>query len=240
MRAWLMMYSLEPAQVTLQDSWQDHSVENPIEVVLAFVVQAGKFYGVLRLLVIPRLIGNLYSIFDMVDSQHRIATQRSEIFKTTEARKSSGPSPIAVVVLQKAKLAGVPSTTPSAGGHNLRTAQTMRFDLGGIDVGIFNENREGKQDAEFSRFDVGRVRADLRRKYTVEGYPDRDLELYIASVRWDTSDGVRVTSKEYKAITARQLIEKASTFKIPVAFMPSLVSWDVRHVVRADKCRQSR
>jgi hypothetical protein len=214
---------LEPAQVTLKDDWRMMTDQTSAEVTLAFIVHTGKFHGVLRLLVIPRLVLNLHSIFDMVESQTRIATQRSESFKTSEAKRNTDPSPLATVIMSKAKIPGVGTAIIAPNTSDVRTAQTMRFDLGGLDLGIFNENKEGKQDAEFSRFVIGEAQAILHRDYTVDGRPKRELELKVASIRWDTSDGASVTTKEEKVSTAMDLIKRSAVNKVNVLYMPSVV-----------------
>ncbi|KAK4686556.1 protein CSF1, partial [Tremellales sp. Uapishka_1] len=210
-------FHLEPLTVTLADDWKAFSLDPTAQVFLAFAVKAGEFQGVLRLLAIPQLLGNFYAVFDMVESQHKIAAQRSDTFKLNEARKSSEPSPVANVMLRTAQRAGTSTTTSSY----VKTAQTMRFDLGGIDVGIFNEDFEEGHVADFYRFMVGKVEADLKRQMTKEGLPRRDLSLLVTSVRWDTSDGARAAAGEKRTMTARGLIDMAKRYgRREVASLP--------------------
>lgn len=191
--------------VTLADDWTGYTGEPDSQVSLAFAVKAGHFAGVLRLLAIPRLLGNLYSMLDMVDSQQRIAIQRSEIFKASQRRKKEDPSPMAAVILHTARRASA-----AAGIGHVRTAQTMRFDLSGIDIGVFNEDYEaGGHVADFYRFVVGKVEADLKRQSSTEGIPMRDLGLLISLVQWDTSDGAKAAAREQREMGAKELIELA-------------------------------
>lgn len=143
-------------------------------------------------------------MLDMVDSQQRIAIQRSEIFKANQQKKKDEPSPMAAAILHTARRASA-----SGSGH-VRTAQTMRFDLAGIDIGVFNEDYEaGGHVADFYRFVVGKVEANLKRQSSKEGIPMRDLGLLISLVQWDTSDGAKVAAKEKRDMSAKDLIEIA-------------------------------
>jgi hypothetical protein len=130
---------------------------------------------------------------------------------------------MAAVIMHTARRA---SAAAVAGSTNIRTAQTMRFDLAGIDIGVFNEDYEsGGHVADFYRFVVGKVEADLRRQSTVEGIPMRDLGLLISLVQWDTSDGSRAAAKEKKGMAAKELIETAwKQGHKSVASLPSMVS----------------
>ena len=188
---------------------------------LSFIVKAGLFRGVLRLLAIPRLLGHLYSIIDMAESQSAIAAQRSEIFKTHRSRRETDPSPMAAVILQSPakKVANAVSSS------NVKTAQTMRFDLAGIDLGLFNEDYEDSHVYDFYRFVVGKVEADLRRQLSKTDLPQRDLSLLVALVRWDNSDGARVAALEKREMSAGELIEAATrTGRSEVASLPVMVS----------------
>lgn len=214
--------SLEPALVSLADDWANFDQDSDSRVSLAFSVKAGQLRVVLRLLAIPRLLGNLYSVLDMVDSQKRIAVQRSETFKNHQQRKTDDASPVAAVLLQTARRASATST----GGAHIRTAQTMRFDLAGVDLGVFNEDYEaGGHSADFYRFVVGKVEADLKRQSTKEDIPTRDLGLLISLVQWDTSDGAKVAAKEMADMTPKELIEMAwKQGHKSVASLPSMVN----------------
>lgn len=213
--------------VTLSDDWNVEAARGgESQILLSFAVKAGQLQAVLRLLAIPRLLGNLYSVLDMVDTQRRIASQRSEIFKTQVARKLTQPSQVAVAILQTARRTG----TAIAGNPHptLRTAQRMRFDLAGIDIGIFNEEYEGVSStsvADFYRFVIGRVEADLKRQTSRESLPMRDLALLISMVRWDTCDGRKAGNKESPDMSASDLIDKAwRQGHVAVASLPSMVS----------------
>lgn len=206
--------------MTLADEWRDLALEPSAQVLLAFAVQAGNFSGVLRLLAIPRLVGNVYSIFDMVDSQQRTAAHRSDIFKTVQARRMTHPSPISAVLIQTARKAG----SGAGGSSDVNPVQIMRFDLSGIDIGVFNEDDDGRV-ADFYRFVLGRFEADLKRQATHQDRPERDLRLMLSSIRWDTSDGARAAGREKREMTARQLIDVASASgRREVASLPSMVS----------------
>ncbi len=97
----------------------------------------------------------------------------------------------------------------------------MRFDLSGIDVGIFNEDLD--ETAAFYRFLVGKVEADLKRQLK-HGLPGRDLSLLVTYVRWETSDGRRARAGEKRDMTARDLINMASRGGQEVASLPLMVS----------------
>ena len=210
--------SLEPTTVSLADDWQAFTRDPSSQVFLSFTVKAGLFQGVLRLLSIPRLLGNLYSIIDMAESQSVIAAQRSEIFKTARSKRQTEPSPVAAILLQSAakKVASSPST--------VKTAQTMRFDLAGIDVGLFNEDYENGHVYDFYRFIVGKVEADLKRQLSKGNLPTRDLGLLVAFVRWDNSDGAKVAAQEKTSMTAGEMIEAATRVgRSEVASLPVMV-----------------
>ncbi len=210
--------SLDPSHVILADDWRAVTHDPAAQVSLAFAVKAGHFEGVLRLLAIPRLVGNFYSVFDNVDIQHKIAANRSESFKLTEARESSQTSPVAAVILKNTLL---PSATATS---SIKTAQMMRFDLSGIDVGMFNEDLEDGHVADFYRFVVGKIEADLKRQLSKEDLPVRELNLLVSYVRWDTMDGGRVTAQEKRNMSSRQLIDLAARYgRREVASLPLMV-----------------
>lgn len=217
----IVRFHLDPALVTLADDWRAFTADPTAQVFLFFVVKTGHFQGVVRLLAIPRLLGNLYSIFDITDSQTRIAAQRSDIFKANQLRKSTEPSPVATVIMQNAKKAGASALDSTS----VKTAQVIRFDLSGIDIGVFNEDYEDGQISDFYRFVVGKVEADLKRQLTKDHLPRRDLSLLVALVRWDSSNGSRTAAKETKEITARELIDLSERYgRREVASLPQMVS----------------
>jgi hypothetical protein len=116
---------------------------------------------------------------------------------------------------------------PSSNGasSHIKTAQTMRFDLSGINVGVFNDDYDRGQISDFYRFVVGKVEADLQRQLSKEGLPKRDLKLLATYVRWDTSDGQRAAAEERREMTASEMIERAVRYgKREVASLPSMVS----------------
>jgi len=171
-------------------------------------------------LAIPRLLGNFYSFFDMVDSQHKIAAQRSESFKMTEARKSTQSSPVAAAMTQTSRMA----TSVTSSSH-IETAQTMRFDLSGIDLGVFNEDLEDGHVVDFYRFVAGKVEADFKRELSREDLPTRELNLLVSYIRWDTMDGARAAAQEKRSMSARQLIDLAGRYgRREVASLPLMVS----------------
>ena len=211
--------SLDPSHVTLADDWNAYTDDPTAQVSLAFAVNAGRFEGVLRLLAIPRLLGNFYSIFDMVESQRKIAVQRSNVFKLTESRKNDS-SPIATTIMQPISKASLPNS-----GLRVKTSQTMRFDLSGIDLGVFNEDLEDGHVADFYHFIVGKVEADLQRSLTRDDLPKRELNLLVSYVRWDTMSGARVAAKEKPSMSAGQLIDLAGRYgRREVASLPLMVS----------------
>ncbi|ORX35037.1 hypothetical protein BD324DRAFT_652754 [Kockovaella imperatae] len=213
----ILRFHLEPSQVSLTDDWHAYSRDPASQVFLSFTVQAGLFQGVLRLLSIPRLLGNMYSVIDMAESQSVIAAQRSETFKKARSRRQTELQPMAAVILQTAAKKvndKIPSST-------VKTAQTMRFDLAGIDIGVFNEDFENGHVYDFYRFIVGKVEADLKRQLSKENLPMRDLGLLVAAIRWDYCDGARVAALETVHMTAGDMIEAATKVgKSEVASLP--------------------
>ncbi|EIW72981.1 hypothetical protein TREMEDRAFT_42131 [Tremella mesenterica DSM 1558] len=196
---------LAPSTVTLSDDWKAFMTDHQAQVDLAFVVAAGQLQGVLRLLELPRLLGLFYRIFDTVERQNNIAIQRSAEFKSREQRKNTEPAPVTAAIAQTARRAGLSSNTTT----HIKTSQTMRFDLKGIDIGVFNEDLDDGHVADFYRFLVGQVQADLKREWTKEHFPERKLSLLVTYVRWDTSDGQRAAKFEKPDMTAKQLIDRA-------------------------------
>lgn len=218
----IVRFHVEPASVSLSDHWK----ESDAPPLLAFAVEAGRISLVTRLLAIPRLLGKIYDILDSVGTQHRIATQRSETFKHRQVRKKTEPSPIAAALVQT-----MHRSTSHTGADvtcDMQFAQTMRFKLGGIDVGVFNENFDDGQNRDFYRFVVGAVGADFERVPQVEAgqeTPFRNLILSIGYIRWDSSEGKRVTAVESRDITAEDMLLKAArTGRREVASLPSMVS----------------
>ena len=207
--------------MTLADDWQAYSVDPTAQVFLAFTVKMGKFHSVLRLQAIPGLLGNIYSILDIVESQQKIGAQRSEVYKAWRTRKSDAPSPVTAIIVQTARRA---NATTGATPH-VKTAQTMRFDLSGIDIGLYNEDYEGDKISDFYRFEVGKVEADLKRQLSREQMPDRDLSLLVSYVRWDTSDGARCATQETRQMTAKELIKRSTRMgRREVVSLPMMVS----------------
>ncbi|KAL7425079.1 Macrophage colony-stimulating factor 1 receptor [Cryptotrichosporon argae] len=209
----IVRFQLDPAKVTLVDDWTEHATDASASVSLAFVVEAGQFHSVLRLPAIPRLLGHLYSIIDMVDSQNKIAVQRSDMVKARREREALHGTAPAVVLL----------SSPRTDGHAVKTAQTMRFDLAGIDVGVFADDYEDGTLAEFYRFVVGKVEADLKRKLTLTELSERDLGLRVEAVKWEISDGRKAVRAERRDISAADLITKAMRHghKV-VGYLPSM------------------
>ncbi|BEI89154.1 uncharacterized protein CcaverHIS019_0205160 [Cutaneotrichosporon cavernicola] len=199
----IVRFQLEPSVVTLTDDWMELTTDPSGKVHLDFIVNAGKFSGVLRLPAIPRLLGNFYSIFDMADVQRRIASQRSEAFKRRHKR-TSDQTPTTTVVLP-VKLRADPTSTRD----HVRTAQRMRFELAGLDVGIISDDYDDSYTVAFYRFFIGTVRAELFRQGSDAGLPLRELILYIDFLQWQSADGNRVTRFETHEMSARELIDRA-------------------------------
>jgi hypothetical protein len=199
----IVRFQLEPSVVTLVDDWKELATNPSGQIHLDFIVNAGKFSGVLRLPAIPRLLGNFYSIFDMVDVQKRIASQRSDTFKRRQKR-SSDQTPTTTVVLPMK-----PQADATDVGDHVRTAQRMRFELAGLDVGIISDDFDDTNVVAFYRFFIGTVRAELFRQASEGGLPLRELQLYIDFLQWQSADGNRVTRFERHEMTARELIDRA-------------------------------
>ncbi|KLT40822.1 hypothetical protein CC85DRAFT_287095 [Cutaneotrichosporon oleaginosum] len=199
----IVRFQLEPSVVTLVDDWKELATNPSGQVHLDFIVNAGKFSGVLRLPAIPRLLGNFYSIFDMADVQKRIASQRSDAFKRRQKR-SSDQMPTTTVVLPMK-----PQTDATGAEDHVRTAQRMRFELAGLDVGIISDDFDDTNVVAFYRFFIGTVRAELLRQGSEGGLPLRELLLYIDFLQWQSADGNRVTRFESHDMSARELIDRA-------------------------------
>ncbi|GMK54228.1 hypothetical protein CspeluHIS016_0108140 [Cutaneotrichosporon spelunceum] len=199
----IVRFQLDPSVVTLTDDWKELTTNPSGKVHLDFIVNAGKFSGVLRLPAIPRLLGNFYSIFDMMDVQSRIASQRSDTFKLRQKRVSD-QTPTTTVALPKKLQAGATSTQ-----DHVRTAQRMRFELAGLDVGIISDDYDDSFNVAFYRFFFGTVRAELFRQGSDEGLPLRELLLFIDFLKWQSADGNRVTRFETHEMNARELIDRA-------------------------------
>lgn len=216
----IVRFSLNPSTVTLEDDWGKHGAEPDSQVVLSFAVKAGLLTAVVRLLEIPRLLGNIYAIFDMVESQTKIAVQRSETFKARQALKATEPSPAAIAIMQAVQKAGAASSN-----NQVNAAQRMRFDLGGLDIGMFNEDTPRDQGPEFYHFVFGAVEADLTRRQTREGLPERQIVLSVQRIVFDRSSGFSVSQEEKREMTAKQLIDASAKLgRREVLSLPSMVN----------------
>ncbi|WVF66596.1 hypothetical protein IAT40_001336 [Kwoniella sp. CBS 6097] len=215
----VLRFHLEPAVVRLVDDWRAFNKDHDSQVNLAFSVKTGMFRAVTRLLAIPTLLNKLYSVSNAIDSQERMASQRSSTFKATKLRKSTEPSPMVAVIIQATRKTG--RTMTSA---HIRTSQTMRFDLGGVEVGIFNAPITEDHDGHFYKFIIGKVEADLARSLTKEGLPRRDLDLIVQSVEWITCDGRKAAIAAATVHTSLEdMIAAASeTDKRRIAYLPSV------------------
>ncbi|KAK8844716.1 hypothetical protein IAR55_006566 [Kwoniella newhampshirensis] len=199
-------FHLEPAIVTLADDWRSFTHDPLSQVFLSFAVKAGVFRSIVRVLAIPTLLNKFYSVSNTIESQERMASQRSRIYQYNQLRKSTDPSPMTAVILQTARKAGqsLASTT------NVKTAQTMRFDLGGIDIGVFNAPVTDEYRGDFYRFTIGKVEADLKRQSSKGNLRKRDLNLLVTYARWDTSDGPRAARDAARKSNLKEMIESAS------------------------------
>lgn len=218
----IVRFQLEPSVVTLADDWTELASHSQGQVQLDFVVNAGKFFGVLRLPAIPRLLGHFYTIFDLVDAQKRIAAQRSASFQRRQKRSATDSTPTTTVILPMAPKPG----GGADGRGQVRTAQRMRFELLGVDVGIISDDFDDGTSADFYRFSIGKITAALLRKASEGGLPLRELELYVEFVIWQTSDGRAVTKAERHEMSARELIDKAmAKGSREVLSLPTMVRW---------------
>lgn len=206
----IVRFQLKPSIVTLTDNWKDVSATSRGHVYLDFIVDAGDFSGVLRLPAIPRLIGHFYALFDLAESQTRIATQRSEMFKLRQKRAQENQTPMTTVVLPMSREESAPDVHTAPRSH-VKTAQMMRFALSGIDVGIFADDYQDGSVVDFYRFYIGNVSASLQRQENEIGLPERELELHVAFVEWQTTDGKRATRMEKHEMSSRELIDAAVT-----------------------------
>ncbi|WVQ94212.1 hypothetical protein IAU59_001290 [Kwoniella sp. CBS 9459] len=215
----VMRFHLEPAVVRLVDDWRAFHKDHDSQVNLAFSVETGMFRAVTRLLAIPSLLNKLYSVSNAIGSQERMASQRSSTFKATKLRKSTEPSPMVAVIIQATRKTGRTMTAA-----HIRTSQTMRFDLGGVDIGIFNAPITEDHDGHFYKFTIGKVESDLARSLTKEGLPRRDLDLIVHSVGWETSDGRKAASAVASINTSLKDMIAAATApeNRHIAWLPSV------------------
>ncbi|WWC67272.1 uncharacterized protein I206_101180 [Kwoniella pini CBS 10737] len=213
----VITFHLEPAVVRLADDWTAFNEDPTAQVNLSFTVQTGVFRSVARLLAIPALLNKVYSITNTFDSQERVASQRSNTYKSMKLRKSTEPSPMAAAIIHTARKAGQ-SLNPTT---NIRTSQTMRFDLGGIELGIFNAPMSIETRGDFYRFMVGKCESDLKRRLTKEGLPKRDLSVMVSFVSWDTSDGRGAARDSAESAGVKDMIESASKHgRREIAWLP--------------------
>lgn len=214
----IVRFQLEPSVVTLVDDWKELTKNHSGQVHLDFSVNAGKFFGVLRLPAIPRLLGNFYTIFDLVDAQKRIAAQRSATFQRRQKRSAADSTPTTTVVLP------INPKADNASAGQVKTAQRMNFELEGVDVGIISDDYDDGTVADFYRFYIGKIEAALFRAATPDGLPVRELLLNMAFLQWQTSDGGLVTRGERHDMTARDLINRAvSKGYREVVVLPTMV-----------------
>ncbi|OCF72268.1 hypothetical protein I204_06644 [Kwoniella mangroviensis CBS 8886] len=213
----VIIFHLEPATVKLADDWKAFNDDQNSQVNLSFTVETGVFRAIARLLAIPSLVNKVYSITNTFDSQERVASQRSKIYKSTKLRKSTEPSPMAAAILHTARKAGQSMNTSGS----VRTSQTMRFDLGGIELGIFNAPVTDEHRGDFYRFMIGKCETDLKRQLSKEGLPKRDLSVLVSFVSWDTSDGPRAAKNAAGSRVVKEMIESASKHgKREIAWLP--------------------
>ncbi|WWD22731.1 hypothetical protein CI109_107224 [Kwoniella shandongensis] len=212
-------FHLEPAIVTLADDWKAFSQDPTSQVFLSFAVKAGVFRSIVRVLAIPTLLNKFYSVSNTIESQERMASQRSKTYQHIQTRKSTEPSPMAAVILQTARKAGQSLSSAAT----VKTAQTMRFDLGGIDIGVFNAPVTDELRGDFYRFTVGKVEADLKRQSSRANLPQRNLSLLVSYARWDTSDGPRAARDAARKAVLKEMIESASRHgRREIASLPML------------------
>nr|ODN85117.1 hypothetical protein L203_05068 [Cryptococcus depauperatus CBS 7841] len=204
----VITFTLDPAIVTLADDWRGFAEDASAQIILSFAVKAGVFRSIVRLLAIPALVSKFYSVLNTIDSQERMASHRSNTYKTIQLRKSTEPSLMAATFLQTV----LKTSGASSSSDTVNTAQTMRFDLGGIDIGLFNAPIADDHRGDFYRFIVGKVEADLKRQVTKDNLPKRDLNLLVSSIEWISSDGVRAAKECKKNEPIHSLIENASVF----------------------------
>ncbi|KIR39832.1 hypothetical protein I307_02554 [Cryptococcus deuterogattii 99/473] len=216
----VIRFTLDPATVTLADDWQAFAQDPTSQVLLSFAVKAGVFRSVVRLLSIPALVSKFYSLSNTIESQERMACHRSSAYKSKRLRKSTEPSPMAAAILHTARKAGQTFTSTST----VKTAQNMRFDLGGVDIGLFNSTPTDDHRGDFYRFMIGKVEADLERQLTAGNLPKRDLNLLMSYVKWISSDGVKAAREVKKHTNLEESIQAASAHgRKEIASLPLMV-----------------
>ncbi|WVQ79015.1 hypothetical protein IAT38_001107 [Cryptococcus sp. DSM 104549] len=222
----VIRFSLDPAKVTLEDDWEAFSRDPSSQVILSFAVKAGVFRSVVRLLAIPSMLNKFYSVSNTIESQERMASNRSNTYKSQQLRKSTEPSPMAAVILHTARKAGQTLSSTAT----VKTAQSMCFDLGGVDIGLFNAPVSEDQRGDFYRFMIGKVGADLKRQLSKDDLPKRDLSLMVSYVEWISSDGTKAAKEVKRDLSLADLIQAASLHgKKEIASLP-MMTMDMKSI----------
>jgi hypothetical protein len=211
-------FSLDPTTVSLKDNWRNYAPHDPnAEIGLDFVVNAGKFSGVLRLPMIPRLLSQFYTMLSVIESQTTMATKRSDALKERQQRTDAvGVKPATTVM--------IPQQDPVAHPNLIRTIQHMRLGIAEVNVGLFVDDYDDGTKADFFHFYVGKVKADLeRREERPSSFPLRKLRLYVAKIVWQTSSGSAANraEKELRAQLRTAPEPTATTTSPPSPSSPS-------------------
>ncbi|WWC90151.1 uncharacterized protein L201_005084 [Kwoniella dendrophila CBS 6074] len=226
----VIMFQLEPAVVRLSDDWEAFNKDPNSPIELSFTVKTGVFRALARLLAIPSLLNKVYSITNTFDSQERVASHRSNIYKKSKLRKSSEPSPMAAAIMHTARKtghstnndksisnndSGVATITgnDSDNNHNnnIRISQTMKFELAGIELGLFNAPITDENRGDYYSFQIGKCQSDLSKSTTntKDNLPLRNLKLLVSSVRWDTADGPKAARDSAGIKSIKEILESA-------------------------------
>jgi hypothetical protein len=212
--------SLANTVISLADDWSGFSPDSAGErsLKLAFGIDAGRFDGVITLLAIPQLLRRLSAISGTMDDQKIQAMHDSSAFRARRSVKAkTAGSGIAAAMLKSAK-----EHTKDSSFAAFKVIQAVRFDLAGIDLGVYSADIH---ESDFYRFKVGRVGADQSRDRNQAGEPERRIELLIAYMTWETSDRGRAPKEEHNDLPVAQWIQRAASHdRREVASVPSLVS----------------
>lgn len=222
----IVRFRLEPSRVTLVDNWKEHAHNSKQPVALDFIVDAGQFTGVLKLPSIPRLLEKAYTVLDQISSTKATAAHRSKTFRLKQQQKRSENNN-SVMVLNSS----TPNTPTAEQKLNppkvVGTAQLMKFELKGLDVGLFVNDYDDGTVADFLRFYVGKVGADLTRSRDDEQRPVRNLHLHVDFVEWQTCDGRRAAKVERHDQLAGELISAAMKHGYKVVVMLPRMTLDM-------------
>lgn len=184
---------------------------------LAFAVDAGRFDGVITLLAIPLLLRRVDAISGILDDQKLQAVNDSPAFRARRASKTQNASKgIAAAMMITAK-----EHTKDFSPAHFKIVQAVRFDLAGVDLGVYSED---VHESDFYRFKIGRIGADQVRDENEDKHPERKVDLMVAYMTWETTDRGHAPKEKDHDLPVAQWIERAASHdRREVASLPALV-----------------